>query len=60
MLNYEEDIDFDKEFKKSKAKTLTKATVKKYESSNTKLPVDLHYDVDNLLKLFSKSKIMVS
>ncbi|XP_077992880.1 condensin complex subunit 2-like [Glandiceps talaboti] len=59
-VDYEEDINFDKLFTKTKASTtLTKATVEKWNENATTLPPDLHYNPDNLFKLFLKPKLMV-
>ena len=61
MINYKEEIDFDAYFKESRASTtLTKATLDKYSNAQTTLPEDLHYDADQLFKLFANPKLMVS
>ncbi|KAJ8317223.1 hypothetical protein KUTeg_005127 [Tegillarca granosa] len=58
-LEYEDDKDFDKFFKKSKGTTLTKLTLTKYSKDKNTLPKDLHFDADKLFRLFTKTKIMI-
>ncbi|ESO96826.1 hypothetical protein LOTGIDRAFT_231660 [Lottia gigantea] len=58
-IDYEGDVDLEKPFRKSKATTLTKATLTKHTKTQTTLPQDQHYDADKLFKLFNKPKIMI-
>ncbi|XP_071947750.1 condensin complex subunit 2-like isoform X2 [Antedon mediterranea] len=60
VLDYDKEIDFKKSFSKSKAATtLSKVTLEKNSKTSTTLPNDLHYDPDNLFKLFLKPSFMV-
>ncbi|XP_034351214.1 condensin complex subunit 2 [Arvicanthis niloticus] len=54
-INFDEDIDFDAYFQKTKvATTLTKATLENQNWKATTLPTDFHYETDNLFRLHLK------
>ena len=54
-------MDFKEKFKETKAATtLTKATLEKYSKTPAILPVDLHYNGDDLRLLFEKPVVLVS
>ncbi|KAK6185759.1 hypothetical protein SNE40_007921 [Patella caerulea] len=59
VIDYDADVDLEKPFRKSKATTLTKATLSKHKKNQTTLPEDQHYDADKLFSLFNKPKIMI-
>ncbi|XP_063304681.1 condensin complex subunit 2 [Pelobates fuscus] len=51
-LNFDDDIDFDVHFCKTRAATtLTKSTLGSQNKKSTILPADFHYDPDNIVKL---------
>ena len=58
-LTYEMAGDLEAKFKPSKATALTKATLQKYTKKNTTLPEDLHFQADQLFRLFLRQNIMV-
>ncbi|KAJ7305248.1 hypothetical protein JRQ81_011161 [Phrynocephalus forsythii] len=54
-LNFDEEIDFDSLFRKTRAATtLSKSTLESQNKKSTTLPPDFHYDPDNLTRLFLK------
>ncbi|XP_017715963.1 PREDICTED: condensin complex subunit 2 isoform X2 [Rhinopithecus bieti] len=54
-IDFEDDIDFDVYFRKTKAATiLTKSTLENQNWRATTLPTDFHYDVDTLVQLHLK------
>ncbi|XP_076436005.1 LOW QUALITY PROTEIN: condensin complex subunit 2-like [Babylonia areolata] len=59
QLTYEKAGDLDSKFKASKATALTKATLQKYTKKKTTLPEDLHFQADNLFRLFHRHNIMI-
>nr|XP_006825955.1 PREDICTED: condensin complex subunit 2-like [Saccoglossus kowalevskii] len=59
-IDFDEDINFDKLFTVTKVTTtLTKTTVEKWRETAITLPADLHYNPDNLFRLFGQPKVMV-
>ena len=58
-IDFDEEIDFDSKFKKSKGTALTKNTLNKYSKDQTTLPHDHHYDADKLFRLFLQKARMV-
>lgn len=59
-LKFDSEVDFANSFAKGRvATTLSKTTLAKYTVDKTTLPEDLHFDADNLFRLFIKPKIMV-
>ena len=60
VIDYKQEVDFEACFKESRASTtLTKATLDKYSNAQTTLPEDLHYEADQLFKVFANPKLMV-
>ncbi|NXN77647.1 CND2 protein, partial [Bombycilla garrulus] len=60
-LDFDEDIDFQSHFRKTKASTtLSKPVVEARSSRSTTLPEDFSYDPKNLSQLFLKPHIRVS
>ncbi|XP_031227661.1 condensin complex subunit 2 isoform X2 [Mastomys coucha] len=54
-INFDDDIDFDAYFQKTKAATiLTKSTLENQNWRATTLPTDFHYETDNLAQLHLK------
>lgn len=54
-INFDDDIDFDAYFQKTKAATiLTKSTLENQNWKATTLPTDFHYETDNLIQLHLK------
>ncbi|XP_040270418.1 condensin complex subunit 2 [Bufo bufo] len=52
VLDFEEDIDFEVHFRKTRAATtLAKSTLENQNKKSTTLPADFHYDPDNIAKL---------
>ncbi|XP_048585600.1 condensin complex subunit 2 [Nematostella vectensis] len=59
-VDFDAELDYKIYFTKGRAATtLAKSTLEKLSSDKTTLPEDLHYDADNLFRLFIKPKIMV-
>ncbi|XP_003422070.3 condensin complex subunit 2 isoform X2 [Loxodonta africana] len=57
-INFEDDIDFDVYFQKTKAATiLTKSTLENQNWKSTTLPTDFHYETNNLVQLHLKPGI---
>ncbi|KAM9313414.1 condensin complex subunit 2 [Gastrophryne carolinensis] len=51
-LNFEDDINFDAHFCKTRAATtLAKSTLENQNKKSTTLPADFHYDPDNIVKM---------
>ncbi|XP_075063457.1 condensin complex subunit 2 isoform X2 [Mixophyes fleayi] len=51
-LNFEEDINFETHFCKTRAATtLAKSTLENQNKKSTTLPADFHYDPDNIVKM---------
>ena len=60
-VSFDETIDLDWHFKVTKAATtVTKVTLEKHSKQQTTLPEDLHYDANQLMKLFSMPAVMAS
>ncbi|XP_052039487.1 condensin complex subunit 2 [Apodemus sylvaticus] len=58
-INFDDDIDFDAYFQKTKAATiLTKSTLENQNSKATTLPTDFHYESVNLVQLHLKPGLM--
>nr|6IGX_A Chain A, Condensin complex subunit 2 [Homo sapiens]6IGX_C Chain C, Condensin complex subunit 2 [Homo sapiens] len=54
-IDFEDDIDFDVYFRKTKAATiLTKSTLENQNWRATTLPTDFNYNVDTLVQLHLK------
>jgi condensin complex subunit 2 len=54
-INFDDDIDFDVYFQKTKAATvLTKSTLESQNWRATTLPTDFHYEIDTLVELHLK------
>ncbi|XP_075580187.1 condensin complex subunit 2 [Pelecanus crispus] len=54
-INFDEDIDFDAYFRKTKAPvTLAKSILESQNVKSTTLPTDFNYDPNNMLQLFLK------
>ncbi|KAJ7305119.1 hypothetical protein JRQ81_010976 [Phrynocephalus forsythii] len=54
-LHFEEEIDFDSFFRKTRAAmTLSKSTLESQNKKSTTLPADFHYDPDKLTRLLLK------
>ncbi|KAG8509675.1 Condensin complex subunit 2, partial [Galemys pyrenaicus] len=54
-IDFDDDIDFDVYFRKTKAATiLTKSTLENQNWRATTLPIDFHYETDNLVQLHLK------
>ncbi|KAK3590125.1 hypothetical protein CHS0354_041175 [Potamilus streckersoni] len=58
-MNFDVELDFEHQFKISKATCITKGTLSKYSKELTTLPKDHHYDADKLFRLFLRKKIMI-
>ncbi|KAK3698761.1 hypothetical protein QZH41_014526 [Actinostola sp. cb2023] len=59
-VDFEKELDVKQYFSKGRAATtLAKSTLEKLSSVKTTLPEDLHYNADNLFRLFTKPKILV-
>uniref|UniRef100_A0A670Z7W8 Condensin complex subunit 2 n=1 Tax=Pseudonaja textilis TaxID=8673 RepID=A0A670Z7W8_PSETE len=59
-VNFEEEIDFEFYFRKTRASTvLSKSTLQNQNKKSNTLPTDFHYDPDNLTQLFLKPQIRV-
>ncbi|XP_052580044.1 condensin complex subunit 2 [Peromyscus californicus insignis] len=57
-INFDDDIDFDAYFQKTKAATtLTKSTLENQNCKATTLPTDFHYEADTLVQLHLKPGI---
>ncbi|XP_009874818.1 PREDICTED: condensin complex subunit 2 [Apaloderma vittatum] len=57
-LNFDEDIDFEVHFRKTKASvTLAKSILESQNLRSTTLPADFNYDPSNILQLFLKPAI---
>ncbi|NXT35519.1 CND2 protein, partial [Pelecanoides urinatrix] len=57
-INFDEDIDFDAYFRKTKASTtLARSTLESQNVKSTTLPRDFNYDPNNLLQLFLKPTV---
>ncbi|NWV67087.1 CND2 protein, partial [Malurus elegans] len=60
-LDFEEDVDFESHFRKTKASiTLAKSTLENQKVRSTTLPADFNYDPQNILQLFLKVKVKLS
>ncbi|OCT89966.1 hypothetical protein XELAEV_18018580mg [Xenopus laevis] len=56
-LNFEDDIDFEVHFRKTRAATtLTKSTLESQNKKTTTLPADFHYDPDNIARMSLRPK----
>ncbi|XP_051000526.1 condensin complex subunit 2 [Acomys russatus] len=54
-INFDDDIDFDAYFQKTKAATiLSKVTLENQNWKATTLPTDFHYEIDTLVQLYLK------
>ncbi|XP_069869467.1 condensin complex subunit 2 isoform X1 [Dipodomys merriami] len=59
-INFDDDVDFDVYFRKTKAATvLTKTTLENQNWKATTLPTDFHYEIDTLVQLHLKPGIRV-
>ncbi|XP_048208271.1 condensin complex subunit 2 [Perognathus longimembris pacificus] len=59
-INFDDDVDFDEYFRKTKAATvLTKTTLENQTWKATTLPTDFHYEIDTLVQLHLKPGIRV-
>ncbi|XP_071793554.1 condensin complex subunit 2-like [Asterias amurensis] len=59
-IDFSQEVDFAKYFSESKAATtLSKATLDKNKKNSNTLPEDLHYDPDDLFKLFLKPNFVI-
>ncbi|CAO2578948.1 Condensin complex subunit 2 [Lemmus lemmus] len=59
-INFDDDIDFDAYFQKTKAATtLTKSTLESQNWKATTLPTDFHYEADTLVQLHLKPGMKV-
>lgn len=59
-IDYDERHDFDSHFKETKtATTLSKSTLNKYSNSTHILPDDIHFNPDDLFRLFHKSNFTI-
>ncbi|KAL3863722.1 hypothetical protein ACJMK2_005465 [Sinanodonta woodiana] len=58
-IHFDVELDFEQQFKISKATCLTKGTLSKYNKDLTTLPKDHHYDANKLFRLFLRKKIMI-
>ncbi|NXF41006.1 CND2 protein, partial [Nyctibius bracteatus] len=57
-INFDEDIDFEAHFRKTKASvTLTKSILESENVKGTTLPTDFNYDPNNILQLFLKPAV---
>ncbi|NXS47364.1 CND2 protein, partial [Balaeniceps rex] len=57
-INFDEDIDFEAHFRKTKASvTLAKSILESQNVKSTTLPTDFNYDPDNMLQLFLKPAV---
>uniref|UniRef100_A0A8D0ERX8 Condensin complex subunit 2 n=1 Tax=Strix occidentalis caurina TaxID=311401 RepID=A0A8D0ERX8_STROC len=57
-INFDEDIDFDTYFRKTKASiTLAKSILESQNVKSTTLPTDFNYDPNNILQLFLKPAV---
>ncbi|XP_067396351.1 condensin complex subunit 2 [Emydura macquarii macquarii] len=57
-LNFEEEVDFERHFRKTKATTtLAKSTLENQNKKSTTLPEDFHYDPDNIIQLSLKPAV---
>ncbi|XP_034286659.1 condensin complex subunit 2 [Pantherophis guttatus] len=60
-INFDEEIDFELHFRKTRAATvLSKSTLQSQSKKSNTLPTDFHYDPDNLTRLFLKPQIRLS
>ncbi|NXK70676.1 CND2 protein, partial [Sylvietta virens] len=60
-LDFDEDIDFEAHFRKTKAPTtLAKSTLESQNIRKTTLPADFNYDPQNLEQLFLKPQVKVN
>uniref|UniRef100_F6PU47 Condensin complex subunit 2 n=1 Tax=Xenopus tropicalis TaxID=8364 RepID=F6PU47_XENTR len=56
-LNFEDDVDFEVHFRKTRAATtLTKSTLESQNKKSTTLPADFHYDPDNIARMSLRPK----
>ncbi|KFP96269.1 Condensin complex subunit 2, partial [Haliaeetus albicilla] len=59
-INFDEDIDFEAYFRKTKASvTLAKSILESQNGKSTTLPTDFNYDPNNILQLFLKPAVKV-
>uniref|UniRef100_A0A8C3DJQ9 Condensin complex subunit 2 n=1 Tax=Corvus moneduloides TaxID=1196302 RepID=A0A8C3DJQ9_CORMO len=59
-LDFEEDVDFEPHFRKTKASTtLAKSILESQNVRGTTLPADFHYDPKNMAQLFLKPTVRV-
>ncbi|XP_026718810.1 condensin complex subunit 2 [Athene cunicularia] len=59
-INFDEDIDFDTYFRKTKASiTLAKSILESQNVKSTTLPTDFNYDPKNIIQLFLKPAVKV-
>ncbi|NXB24948.1 CND2 protein, partial [Rhagologus leucostigma] len=57
-LDFEEDVDFEPHFRKTKASTtLAKSILESQNVRSTTLPADFHYDPENMVQLFLKAVV---
>ncbi|NXU26451.1 CND2 protein, partial [Thalassarche chlororhynchos] len=57
-INFDEDIDFEAYFRKTKASvTLAKSILESQNAKSTTLPADFNYDPNNILQLFLKPTV---
>ncbi|XP_068891515.1 condensin complex subunit 2 isoform X1 [Aphelocoma coerulescens] len=60
-LDFEEDVDFEPHFRKTKASTtLTKSILESQNVRSTTLPADFHYDPKSMAQLFLKPTVRLS
>ncbi|NXB59643.1 CND2 protein, partial [Struthidea cinerea] len=60
-LDFEEDVDFEPHFRKTKASTtLAKSILESQNVRSTTLPADFHYDPENMVQLFLKPAVRLS
>ncbi|NWU29363.1 CND2 protein, partial [Dyaphorophyia castanea] len=60
-LNFEEDVDFEPHFRKTKASTtLAKSILESQNVRSTTLPADFHYNPENMVQLFLKATVKLS
>ncbi|NWV90181.1 CND2 protein, partial [Machaerirhynchus nigripectus] len=60
-LDFEEDVDFEPHFRKTKASTtLAKSILESQNVRSTTLPADFHYDPENMVQLFLKAVVKLS
>ncbi|NWV41147.1 CND2 protein, partial [Grantiella picta] len=61
QLDFEEEVDFEPHFRKTKVSTtLTKSILESQNIRSTTLPADFHYEVQNILQLFLKPLVKLS